>query len=75
MAEVASVRNTLIGHTVGTAVAFFWLSVFGLVGEPSAIATGFTGDRVACVALSLACTGGLLRLPRKAAAFLGMQAG
>jgi CBS domain-containing membrane protein len=67
MAEVASVRNTLIGHTVGTAVAFFWLSVFGLVvGEPSAIATGFTGDRVACVALSLACTGGLLRLLRAA---------
>jgi CBS domain-containing membrane protein len=66
MAEVASVRNTVIGHTVGTLVAFFWLEVFGLVGEPSAIATGFTADRVACVALSLAFTGGILRLLRAA---------
>lgn len=66
MAEVASIRNTLIGHTVGTLVAFFWLEVFGLVGEPSAIATEFTADRVACVALSLAFTGGILRLLRAA---------
>jgi CBS domain-containing membrane protein len=66
MAEVASIRNTLIGHTVGTAVAFLWLAVFGLVGDPSAIEAGFTGERVACVALSLAGTGGLLRLLRAA---------
>ena len=66
MAEVASVRNTLIGHTVGTVVAFFWLNVFGLVGEPSAIVAGFTAGRVACVALSLAFTGGILRLLRAA---------
>jgi CBS domain-containing membrane protein len=66
MAEVASVRNTLIGHTVATVVAFFWLSVFGLVGDPSAIDTSFTSERVACVALSLACTGGFLRLLRAA---------
>ena len=66
MAEVASIRNTLIGHSVGVAVAFVWLEVFGLVGEPSAIQTGFTADRVACVALSLAFTGGILRLLRAA---------
>jgi CBS domain-containing membrane protein len=66
MAEVASIRNTVIGHSVGAAVAFVWLSVFGLVHEPSAIVTGFTADRVACVALSLACTGGILRLLRAA---------
>jgi CBS-domain-containing membrane protein len=66
MAEVASIRNTLIGHTVGTVVAFFWLNVFGLVGEPSAIVAGFTAGRVACVALSLAFTGGILRLLRAA---------
>jgi CBS domain-containing membrane protein len=69
MAEVASIRNTVIGHTVGTVVAFFWLSVFGLVGDPSAIATSFSADRVACIAciaLSLACTGGFLRLLRAA---------
>ncbi len=66
MAEVASVRNTLIGHGVGTLVAFGWLHVFGLVGEPSAIETSFDAARVACVALSLACTGGILRLLRAA---------
>ena len=66
MAEVASIRNTVIGHAVGAGVAFVWLNVFGLVGEPSAIAEGFTADRVACVALSLAFTGGILRLLRAA---------
>ena len=66
MAEVASIRNTLIGHSVGAGVAFVWLNVFGLVDEPSAIAAGFTADRVACVALSLAFTGGILRLLRAA---------
>jgi CBS-domain-containing membrane protein len=66
MAEVASVRNTIIGHAVGAGVAFIWLNVFGLVGEPSAIAEGFTAERVACVALSLAFTGGILRLLRAA---------
>ena len=66
MAEVASIRNTMIGHLVGAGVAFFWLNVFGLVGEPSAIAEGFTAERVACVALSLSFTGGILRLLRAA---------
>jgi CBS-domain-containing membrane protein len=66
MAEVASPRNTIIGHGVGAVVAYGWLQVFGLVGEPSAIVTGFTAGRVACVALSLACTGGILRLLRAA---------
>jgi CBS domain-containing membrane protein len=66
MAEVASVRNTIIGHAVGAGVAFLWLNVFGLVHEPSAIAEGFTAERVACVALSLAFTGGILRLLRSA---------
>jgi len=66
MAEVASIRNTVIGHAVGAGVAFVWLNVFGLVGDASAIATGFTADRVVCVALSLAFTGGILRLLRAA---------
>jgi|SRR6187549_2002428 len=66
MAEVASPRNTIIGHAVGAVVAYGWLNVFGLVGEPSAIVTGFTAGRVACVALSLAFTGGILRLLRAA---------
>jgi CBS domain-containing membrane protein len=66
LAEVASIRNTIIGHAVGVLVAFGWLNVFGLVGDPSAIATGFTAERVACVALSLGFTGGILRLLRAA---------
>jgi hypothetical protein len=40
MAEVASPRNMLIGHGVGALVAYFWLNVFGLVGEPSARCAG-----------------------------------
>src|SRR5215208_2432164 len=47
MAEVASIRNTVIGHSVGAGVAFVWLTVFGLVGDPSAIAEGFSAERVA----------------------------
>src|SRR2546423_2158483 len=57
MAEVASPRNTLIGHYVGAAIAYGWLLVFGLQHAPSALATGFGADRAAAVALSVACTG------------------
>ena len=66
MAEVSSPRNAVIGHIVGAAVAFFWLWVFGLIDKPSAIQAGFTGERVAAIALSLAFTGGILRLLRAA---------
>ena len=66
MAEVASPRNTLIGHYVGVAVAYFWLLVFGLQHAPSALQTGFHADRAVAVALSVACTGGILRLLRAA---------
>jgi CBS domain-containing membrane protein len=66
LAEVSSPRNAVIGHMVGAAVAFFWLWVFGLIDMPSAIMAGFTGERVAAIALSLAFTGGILRLLRAA---------
>jgi hypothetical protein len=66
LAEVSSPRNSVIGHMVGAAVAFFWLWVFGLIDMPSAIQDGFTGERVAAIALSLAFTGGILRLVRAA---------
>ncbi len=66
MAEVSSTRNVVIGHMVGAAVAFFWLWVFGLIDMPSAIMAGFTGERVAAIALSLAFTGAILRLLRAA---------
>src|SRR4051794_488241 len=66
LAEVSSTRNAVLGHMVGAAVAFFWLWVFDLIGEPSAIIQGFTGDRVAAIALSLGFTGLILRLIRAA---------
>ena len=66
MALVASPRNTIIGHYIGGAVAFFWLYVFDLLDQPTAIEVGFTDARWAAVALSLAFTGLLLRLLRAA---------
>src|SRR3954447_3599118 len=66
MAEVASPRNTIIGHYVGATVAYGWLLTFGLTHAPSALEAGFTGERAAAVALSVACTGGILRLLRAA---------
>jgi CBS domain-containing membrane protein len=66
MAEVASPRNTVIGHGVGAAVAYLWLVVFRLTDAPNALEAGFGADRAAAVALSVACTGGILRLLRAA---------
>jgi CBS domain-containing membrane protein len=66
MAEVASPRNTIIGHYVGAAVGFFWLFAFGLIGKPDALAVGYTAGRWAAVALSLSITGATLRLLRAA---------
>ena len=66
MAEVASPRNTIIGHYLGAAIAYLWLVVFGLVDAPNALEAGFGVDRAAAVALSVGCTGGALRLLRAA---------
>ena len=66
MAEVSSPRNAVIGHLVGAAIAYFWLSVFGLIDLPSAIQAGFTEERWIAIALSLAFTGGILRVLRAA---------
>jgi len=66
MAEVSSPRNTIIGHYVGGAVAFFWLFVFGLLDQPTALEAGFSEARWLAVALSLSFTGLLLRLLRAA---------
>src|SRR5919204_6887884 len=49
MAEVASPRNTIIGHYVGALVALGWLAVFGLTDAPSALQTGFSIERAATV--------------------------
>jgi CBS domain-containing membrane protein len=66
MAEVASPRNTIIGHYVGALVATVWLFVFGLQHHPNVLVEGFDAARAAAVALSVACTGGILRLLRAA---------
>jgi CBS domain-containing membrane protein len=66
MAEVASPRNTLMGHYIGALVATLWLFVFGLQDNPSVLVEGFSAERAAAVALSVACTGGILRLLRAA---------
>jgi CBS domain-containing membrane protein len=66
MAEVASPRNTIIGHYVGALVATLWLFVFGLQDHANVLVEGFSPERAAAVALSVACTGGILRLLRAA---------
>ena len=66
MAEVASPRNTIIGHGVGALVATIWLFVFGLQDNPNVLIEGFSPERAAAVALSVGCTGGILRLLRAA---------
>ena len=65
-AEVGSPRNTLIGHGVGILAAAFALAIFGLLDSPSAFEEGVTFSRVLAVALSVALTGGVLRLLRAA---------
>ena len=66
MAEVSSPRNCFIGHYVGGAIAFFWLWVFGLLDQPTAIDAGFDSERWIAIALSLGFTGFILRLLRAA---------
>jgi len=65
-AEVGSPRNTIIGHGVGILAAAFALAIFGLLDAPSAFEEGVTFSRVLAVALSVALTGGVLRLLRAA---------
>src|SRR6476469_9842374 len=66
MAEVGSPRNTIIGHTVGVAAAVLSLAIFGLLHSPSVYVTGVSVSRIGAVALSVALTGGILRVLRSA---------
>jgi CBS-domain-containing membrane protein len=66
MAEVGSPRNTIIGHSVGVAAAVLSLSIFGLLDAPSVYVTGVSVGRIAAIALSVALTGGILRVLRSA---------
>src|SRR5919202_3472596 len=64
MAEVASPRNTLIGHYVGAAVATLWLFGFGLQDNPNVLVEGFSAGPAPSVPLSVASSGGVPRVPR-----------
>jgi CBS domain-containing membrane protein len=66
LAEVGTPRNAIVGHYVAALAAIACLGTFGLLDEPSAYVTGMTGPRIAAIALSVALTGGLLRLLRAA---------
>ncbi len=49
-------RNALIGHGIGIACGWGSLAAFGLLHSPSALSDGFTGERVAAAAASVALT-------------------
>lgn len=66
MAEVASPRNTMIGHTVAVLAGAGSLAIFGLLDRPSLYVAGVTPARVAAIALAVALTGGALRVLRSA---------
>jgi CBS-domain-containing membrane protein len=66
LAEVGTPRNAVIGHFVAIAAAVGSLAAFGLLDAPSAYVEGVTPARIAAVAVSVALTGGLLRLLRAA---------
>jgi len=65
-AEVGTPRNAIIGHGVAIGAAVLSLVVFGLWNAPSVYVTGVTPARVGAVAVSVALTGGILRLVRAA---------
>ena len=66
LAEVASPRNTIVGHLTAIVAAAVSLAAFGLSDAPSAFVEGITPARVGAVALSVGLTGGVLRLLRSA---------
>src|SRR5438874_392999 len=66
MAEVGSPRNTIVGHTVGVLAGALSLAIFGLLHAPSVYVAGITVGRVCAIALSVALTGGVLRVLRAA---------
>jgi CBS domain-containing membrane protein len=64
MAEMASPRNTLIGHLVAILAGALSLAVFGLLDHSSILQEGVTLTRVGAGALSVALTGAVLLLLR-----------
>ena len=66
LAEVGTPRNAIIGHGVAILAALASLGLFGLLSAPSVYVQGVTPARIGAVALSVALTGGVLRLLRAA---------
>jgi CBS-domain-containing membrane protein len=66
MAEIASPRNAMIGHTTAVVAATLALALCGLTDDSSAYVDGVTAPRVLAVALAVGLTGGVLRLLRSA---------
>jgi CBS-domain-containing membrane protein len=66
MAEVGTPRNAIIGHFTAIVAAVASLGIFGLLHAPSVYVQGVTPARIGAVALSVALTGGVLRLLRAA---------
>jgi CBS domain-containing membrane protein len=66
LAEVGTPRNAIIGHGVAILAALASLGLFGLLNAPSVYVQGVTPARIGAVALSVALTGGVLRLLRAA---------
>jgi CBS domain-containing membrane protein len=66
LAEVGTPRNAIIGHGVAIVAGLFSLGVFGLLGAQSVYQQGVTPARIGAIALSVALTGGVLRLLRAA---------
>lgn len=66
LAEVGTPRNAIIGHFVAIGAAVASLGIFGLLHAPSVYVEGVTPQRIGAVALSVALTGGVLRLARAA---------
>jgi len=66
MAEIASPRNAIIGHSVAVVAAVVGIAAFGLIDAPSAYEAGVVPERIGAVALAVALTGGALRLLRSA---------
>ena len=52
-AEVASPRNTLLGHLIGALTGWLSLVVFGLLDAPPTLVAGVDWPRVGAAALSL----------------------
>lgn len=60
LTPAASPRNTLAGHLIGAAAGYLALVVFGLTGDPPALATSVTAARVGAAGLSLGLTAGVM---------------